>query len=297
MIINLCLACRRVNLPEASSCDACGASLEDCDTAPLPLNERPGAKAPGALWLEDLVQSRGPAPEPAPFNLSLRNVQVPPPVEPPLGRQLIEGLLVSDVSLPSLPRLHPGPAPTSAAPAQRQPLAPAPVAVPPLLDAEARRARKAERRAGVRKARLRSLSAGHAEGPAAVEVLVMDTDVPARLLLGVLLQRFGFTVHAVHAAPRALEIARSRPLVAAFVGIAPDDFADPGLALCRELKAPAADNPLLLVGVAAQLRPLDRVHADLAGCDELIAKPVSRGSVARALDAHEIALPTDARRA
>ncbi len=298
MIINLCLTCRRVNLPGASKCDACGAALDDFDTTPLPLHERPGARPPGALWLQDLVQSREAATEPSELTLSLRNVQVPKPIEPPMGRPAmgrpaIDGLVVSDVSLPSLPMLpqllnRPPPAPAR----------PAPVAAPPpLSDVEARRARKAERRAGVRKSRLRSLSAGLGDAPTSLEVLVMDTDVPARLLLGVQLQRFGFTVHAAHAAQRALELAHTRPLVAAFIAIAPDDFADSGLALCRELKSPGPHGAIVLVGVAAQLRPLDRVHADLAGCDELIVKPVTRSSVARVLDEHGIAMPTDARRA
>lgn len=295
MIINLCLACRRVNLPEASVCEACGASLDDFDTAPLPLNERPGTKPPGALWLEDLVPSPEAMPVVPEFRLSLRNVQVPEPTELPLGRPSMKGLVVSDVSLPTLSALASAVSSPATAPARPAPK-PATAVEPPPLEAEARRARKAERRAGVRKARLRSLSAGQGDAPSTVEVMVMDIDVPARLLLGVLLQRFGFTVHTAHAAPRALEIAHSRPLVAAFVGIAPDVFDDPGLGLCRELKAPGPRSPLLLVGVAAQLRSLDRVHADLAGCDELIAKPVSRSAVARVLDQHAIALPTDARR-
>ena len=38
-----------------------------------------------------------------------------------------------------------------------------------------------------------------------------------------------------------------------------------------------------------------RVRAELAGCDEVIAKPVTRGSVARVLDGRGVWLPCDAR--
>ena len=40
---------------------------------------------------------------------------------------------------------------------------------------------------------------------------------------------------------------------------------------------------------------MDRVRAELAGCEEIIAKPVTRGSVAAVLDSRGIALPADRR--
>jgi hypothetical protein len=51
----------------------------------------------------------------------------------------------------------------------------------------------------------------------------------------------------------------------------------------------------LLVLASAALQPMDRVRAELAGCDETIVKPVTRGSVAGALDKRGIALPVDPR--
>jgi hypothetical protein len=51
-----------------------------------------------------------------------------------------------------------------------------------------------------------------------------------------------------------------------------------------------------LVLVAARLQPTDRVRAALAGCDETILKPMSRGVVARVLDVRGISLPSDERR-
>jgi len=49
--------------------------------------------------------------------------------------------------------------------------------------------------------------------------------------------------------------------------------------------------------VAEQLNSTDRVRAGLAGCNEVIVGSISRGSVAGALEARGITLPSDARRA
>ncbi|MFY9510123.1 MAG: hypothetical protein WAQ05_04020, partial [Rubrivivax sp.] len=53
---------------------------------------------------------------------------------------------------------------------------------------------------------------------------------------------------------------------------------------------------MLRVLTSAPLSPVQRVRASLAGFDEVLAKPVSRGNVARVLDARGIVLPSDARR-
>jgi hypothetical protein len=44
-----------------------------------------------------------------------------------------------------------------------------------------------------------------------------------------------------------------------------------------------------------RLKPTDRVLAELAGCEETILKPVTRTSVAAALDSRGVALPADRR--
>jgi hypothetical protein len=49
--------------------------------------------------------------------------------------------------------------------------------------------------------------------------------------------------------------------------------------------------------VSTQLRPVERVRAKLAGCDGMLVKPVTRGDVARTLEACGLSLPADARRA
>ncbi|CAD5373795.1 putative Response regulatory domain-containing protein [Rubrivivax sp. A210] len=313
MIINLCLACRKVNAPEALACEACGARLDDFVTQPMPLQPRRQPPNHGSIWLEDLAAPRPREAGASELHITLRNVKVPEPVPP--EQRGVDGPLVTDVDLPM--RFASAPVATLAVPvavvavAAEVPAAkpPLPPAAPPselsfdfITDLAARRARKVERRASVRRARLASLSQdqGHRDGPSAVEVLVMDADEQARLLLGVLLQRFGFVVRVTGDPALASGLARSRPIVAAFVGIAPEDGNDPGLGVCRELHEIArarTGSRLLLTGVASHARPIDRVHADLAGCDEMIVKPVTRGAVARVLDEHGIALPTDARRA
>jgi CheY-like chemotaxis protein len=53
--------------------------------------------------------------------------------------------------------------------------------------------------------------------------------------------------------------------------------------------------PAVLI-VTAELQPADRVRAALAGINSPLIKPVTRGDVARALEASDVLLPADARR-
>jgi DNA-binding response OmpR family regulator len=53
--------------------------------------------------------------------------------------------------------------------------------------------------------------------------------------------------------------------------------------------------PAVLI-VTKELQPADRVRAALAGIDSPLIKPVTRGDVARALEACYVTLPADARR-
>jgi hypothetical protein len=48
--------------------------------------------------------------------------------------------------------------------------------------------------------------------------------------------------------------------------------------------------------VTTELHPADRVRAALAGISSPLIKPVTRGEVARALEACDVVLPADARR-
>lgn len=282
MKINLCLACRRVNRPEARLCVACGASLSDSDTVPMPLQSRRNAGGTaGALWLNDIIEPRR-APALAEgdddngFSITLRDVD--PAMPPPSAPQPTEELVDS------------GPPPAAQRPVEFGTAT---------ADRAAQRALKAERRAGVRRARLRQASAGQGSEPVVADVLVLESDPDTRAALCSLLEMFGFVVHAMDKSAPALLLVASRPLAAAFVGIDLDtDDGSHGLDRCKRLSEACRQrggDATVLVGVAAPLRPMDRVRAELAGCDEAIVKPVTRGGVAHVFDVRGIAMPRDAR--
>lgn len=229
-----------------------------------------GAEMPSsALWLDELAKPATPAPAPqAPAGLSLRDVPAPPapyggkPREwqsaPTPAPARDDGLLVADTEPQQL--------------------------------AEAAAARSAKR-AAVRRARNRAAAAALPD--TVPEVLVLDADTPARAKLRDLLVGFGFGVHVVDGVPRAAALLGERPFIAAFFDIAVDETdGGAGIELCRLAK----QRGTLVVLVAPPLSPVQRVRADLAGVDEVLAQPVRRGDVARVLDARGVALPSDARR-
>ncbi|MDE2146966.1 MAG: response regulator [Burkholderiales bacterium] len=268
-----CPACRSANPPSRLRCSHCGIALRDWEPPAPRAGPSPAAATTGALWLDDLQwptldgapaeapeATERPQPQTHPAPLTLRDVQ--PPLPPPSP-------------LPSLPPWEAARGPTAAQPPRSRP-------------GPAELAPKAARRAEVRRALQRDLPPGPAE------VLVLDPDRQAREPLCNLLRAFGFDVAVAEDAARAWALSQARPFAVAFVDV-PLDGSDggSGIELCRHLHAQAE---ALLVLVSAALRPLDRVRAELAGCDATLAKPVSRGSVARVLDSHGIALPADARR-
>jgi CheY-like chemotaxis protein len=165
-------------------------------------------------------------------------------------------------------------------------------------DAELRSALKTARRAEVRRARRQDFSTYTAFSSADSEVLVVDPDPGSRAQLCSVLGAFGFDVLAVGDATAVPFLAASRDFAAAFVDIDTSavDGGD-GIDLCKQFRGEAQRaGTMVLVLVVAQLRPVDRVRAELAGCDETILRPVTRGIVARVLDARGIVLPSDARR-
>jgi CheY-like chemotaxis protein len=162
-----------------------------------------------------------------------------------------------------------------------------------------RAAIKVARRGAVRRARLAGAAPSDSTAPAP-EVLVLDADADARRQLCTLLQSFGFNVRTATDPAEGGVLACDRAFAAIFADVALD-AADggAGIELCRQVRELNGLRPgaaTLLVLVAPQLRPLDRVRADLAGFDEALAKPATRGSVARVLDERGIALPADPRR-
>ncbi len=158
--------------------------------------------------------------------------------------------------------------------------------------------KKAARRAHVRRL-LQDAAAGSAE--AARHVLVLERHDAARRELRSLLEEFGFSVMSGACIDEVHEVLVKAPpaFAAAFVGTDQEaEFARDGIEMCQFLREAgwiqdrAATAVFLL---ATTLQPADRVRALLAGCDEVIASPASRGAVAGALDRRGIALPLDDR--
>jgi hypothetical protein len=207
------------------------------------------------------------APAEAPFVLTLRDVQVPPPPADrpdPVG----SGLVLSDAELQPEPYLG---------------------------DPDADRAAQRDaRRAQVRRDRQREAAP---DAPSAPEMLVLSADEATCGELCALLRAFGFGVQVM---PEAPSLPAPWPFVAVFV-TAPIHTAAGGDAfdLCNQVRErsrlPGEAKPLLVLATM-QLSATDRVRAGLAGCHEILVGPPTRGSVAQLLDARGVALPSDARR-
>lgn len=283
---NLCPACWRTNADNALSCSVCGAPLGAVDTVRLPLEASPRLASVGALWLDDLVgpdlsSDHDAEAGAAPLVLTLREIEPSAAPQSPQGQSAEPPptLVRSDGATQS-PLID-----SSAAPVQHQ-----------TTDAS----QPAERRAAVRRDRRIGARAKPRAAPVASDVLVVcNTNVASDPLCG-LLQAFGFTVHTTADTTEALARAVSPSLLASFVRAeVSDGNGGNGIDLCAQLRqasAPGAHERVpLLVLVAARLRPMDRVRAELAGCDDALAMPVTRGSVARLLDARGIRLPRDPR--
>lgn len=227
--------------------------------------KRPGASTPSDSKLPPLDEPEVPA-----FSLTLRDVEIPPLPE------------VADTGAgEELVRSDPE--------ARREPW---------LGDPQAERTEHRDaRRAQVRRDRLRDAPDGAAAAPAAAQLLVLGADARTDTPLCELLSAFGFAVQALQSLP---ELAAPWPFMAVLVdltrGVA---GGGDGIELCNDVRErsrlPGTLKPVLML-VAEQLGATDRVRAGLAGCNEVLLGPLARGSVARALEARGIALPSDARR-
>ncbi len=172
-----------------------------------------------------------------------------------------------------------------------------PSAASPALPSERaeRAAIKVARRAAVRHAR----QAAAPPPPVVCDVLVMDADALARNQLDDLLGELGFRVRPVATLAQAALLAGFHPFAAVFVAV-PSGAVDGAVHdLFEQVRATGERGGLaaaVRVLMAAQWPPVDRVRAELAGCDATLVKPLSRRDVARVLDAHGVALPRDPRR-
>ncbi|MDP2007755.1 MAG: hypothetical protein Q8K45_18940, partial [Rubrivivax sp.] len=169
----------------------------------------------------------------------------------------------------------------------------APLAEPP-ADRAARAAVKTARRAAVRRARL-------AAAPLAMvcDILLVDADAGARQQLGALLDGFGFHVRPVATLAQAAVLAAHHTFAAVVVAVDPEAIDGAVHDLFEQVRCTAGRAgcaAAVRVLVAAQWRPVDRVRAELAGCEETLACPVGSRDLARVLVIHGIALPHDPRR-
>ena len=168
---------------------------------------------------------------------------------------------------------------------------------------------KADRRAAVRRARLARETSASAMAPGPREVLVLDGIAATRAELCTLLTGFGFVVQPARTHAEAFALLASHDFTAVFLDIVLDGYNE-GVAieLCLRAKsAPAAGSapssaagpvqPGALIILGAATRPVERVRASMAGADQFLVRPASRGALAKALDACGVALPSDPRRA
>jgi CheY-like chemotaxis protein len=169
---------------------------------------------------------------------------------------------------------------------------------------EDQRARKkAARRAHVRRLLHDAAVAPGSRAETSRHVLILERHDDTRRELRSLLEEFGFSVMSAVAIDEVHHALVTAPPAFVAVFVAADqeaEFAGDGIELCQFLRdagwIQARDTTAVFL-LAATLRPADRVRALLAGCDEVISSPPSRGAVAGALDRRGIALPCDDRRA
>jgi CheY-like chemotaxis protein len=299
-----CPACRYPNPPSSRRCEFCGEALTEGDTVPSPLtaawaHEAGVESQVSALWFDDLglpttvPKGAGAAP-PRPPDITVREIRftsrsaAAPPTAPEVGPTASDPLPMSAQAEPPATPSLPQPALPLAGPAPSAEALPA--------DRAARAVIKVARRAAVRRARQ---EAAPLPQPAGSDVLVMDVDATARNQLDELLGALGFRVRPVATLAQAALLAGHHPFAAVFVAVPPGtidgavhDLFERAREVCQSMGVPPAVRVLL----AAHWSPVDRVRAELAGCEATLAQPVSRRDVARVLDANGVVLPRDPRR-
>ena len=233
------------------------------------------------------------------FTLTLRPLGEPAAHSPAEVEPAVGASQTDSASLPELVRSDPDFAWPGAldAGAGADPGAGSGDSVPPEV---ARSAKKAARRAAVRRARLATASRESGATSGSLDLLVLDENDGARKQLSSLLEGFGFCVHSAHNIAQAAEMLAARPFAAVFLDIVLDGtYESAGAELCRRVKREPTrimgQAPALII-ISERARPVDRVRAALAGGDRFLLKPLSRGDVVRALEDCDVLLPLDARR-
>jgi two-component system, cell cycle response regulator len=168
---------------------------------------------------------------------------------------------------------------------------------PPGEETGATEAERVAAKAAARQAARRARLAPMPPPAASANVLVLDgaeaeCDALCRLLDG-----FGFCTYPVSSVEQAAFMTRTTAFAAAFLDLRFDaDDAPEAIGLCHLIRqAQGSDAPCALIVVCDRIDPTDRIRAELAGCDSVLAKPLGRGEVAGALEACGIGLPADAR--
>lgn len=328
-----CPACARVNADRALACEACGTPLvmrcPACDT--INVRTRVRCHHCAALLDPDVRPQSVPPEEPAPppavvptladaddavpadWVLGLREAALPAALGPAARRAGGAGASIASawpeldtlpaVTLPGVSTHDPDGWPSLQVPPDVAADADAPRQVPPTPEAphpaqESLAERKARRRAAVRAAQLRARGlapATVAPGPAAWDVLVLEADPRARAELCQTLVLFGFRPHVAVSAAEAAGLCRRQAHVAAFLGLGSDCDAEDTEALCRSLHDAPRGRPVALIAIGDARRHADRIRMQLAGADRVLARPVGRGDIARALDDCGLRLPRDPR--
>lgn len=312
----LCPHCHFVNPADSTYCRNCstafGLDPEQGELAPASTAWQPSGRSglqPGATLkpadpsprrrasdLEPTLESPLDAPRSDPSPLVAAQTPAPltliEPLQAPAGgfseQPSRAGGLSTEGAWPDL--ALPGSAPVAVDPAAEH-------GGPPTSVPDRRSVTKAMARQAARRARMAALMADTVL-PTPVDVLVLDGDDGTRAELVGLLGRFGFHVHEALDLYQAEQLADAAPYAAAFLDIRLDDSdGGAGVALCERLHRPVRSGPsTAVVLMSPRLRPADRVRAALARSDAVLAKPLSRGDVARTLESCGVALPADERR-
>ncbi len=308
-LVCACLHCGVISDAGSRACRSCGAILPDSDALPAALPEasepQPISTRPLKSALFDpmappdvAVADRSESAESVELTLNLRRIDTPP-------------LLPAHDAVPAteLIRSDPDafvPPPIAQAPRLPEPLVGA--SINPIGNGRRDRPaapasgtnKKSVRRAWVRRARLANMASAVHSARTTIDVLVLDEEAGARRQLCSLLEAFGFCPVPAQSLAEAAELAATRPFAAAFLDIVLDGtHHGAGLDLCQRVKdvsEAACGRAAAVIVTSGHVKAVDRVRASLAGGDAFLVKPLGRGDVARALDACEVALPSDARR-